>query len=144
MKGLVVDFYKNLFGPNLKFSTPLEAPASFWMEEKIDPVAESCVLSSNLPDSVPYWGEFHGYKRLCDYWKIRDETVERSGGRVLRIVIDEDEETAVVMTSTTFRILRNSQIVTEESCDILSMSGGSIVSIHCTFDSYRIAEAFRK
>lgn len=144
MKGLVVDFYKNLFGPHLKFSTPLEAPASFWMEEKIDPVAESCVLSSNLPDCVPYWGEFHGYKRLCDYWKIRDETVERSSGRVLRVVVDEDEETAVVMTSTTFRILRNSQIVTEESCDILSMSGGAIVSIHCTFDSYRIAEAFRK
>lgn len=144
MKELVVEFYKNLFGPNLKFSTPLEAPASFWMEEKIDPVAESCVLSSNLPDCVPYWGEFHGYKRLCDYWKIRDETVERSSGRVLRIVVDEDEETAVVMTSTTFRILRNSQTVTEESCDILSMSGGSIVSIHCTFDSYRIAEAFRK
>lgn len=144
MKELVVEFYKNLFGPNLKFSTPLEAPASFWMEEKIDPVAEACVLSSNLPDCVPYWGEFHGYKRLCDYWKIRDETVERSSGRVLRIVVDEDEETAVVMTSTTFRILRNSQTVTEESCDILSMSGGSIVSIHCTFDSYRIAEAFRK
>lgn len=144
MKELVVEFYKNLFGPNLKFSTPLEAPASFWMEEKIDPVAEACVLSSNLPDCVPYWGEFHGYKRLCDYWKIRDETVERSSGRVLRIVVDEDEETAVVMTSTTFRILRNSQTVTEESCDILSMSGGSIVSIHCTFDSYRIADAFRK
>lgn len=144
MKEIVVEFYRNLFGPALKFSTPLDAPASFWMEEKIDPVAESCVLSSNLPDCVPYWGEFHGYKRLCDYWKIRDETVERSSGRVLRIVVDADEETVVVMTSTTFRILRNSQIVTEESCDILSMSGGAIASIHCTFDSHRIAESFRK
>lgn len=144
LKDVVVEFYTNLFGPKLKFSTPLDAPASFWMEEKIDPVAESCVLSSNLPDCVPYWGEFHGYKRVCDYWKIRDETVERSSGRVLRVVVDEDEETVVVMTSTTFRILRNSQTVTEESCDILSMSGGSIVSIHCTFDSHRIAEAFRK
>ncbi|TYZ60260.1 hypothetical protein PybrP1_008491 [[Pythium] brassicae (nom. inval.)] len=144
LKETAVEFYKNLFGPTLKFSTPLDAPASFWMEEKIDPVAESCVLSSNLPDCVPYWGEFHGYKRVCDYWKIRDETVERSSGRVLRVVVDEDEETVVVMTSTTFRILRNSQTVTEESCDILSMSGGSIVSIHCTFDSHRIAEAFRK
>lgn len=144
MKDLVVDYYKYLFGPNLKFTIPLEAPASFWMEEKIDPVAENCVLSSNLPDCVPYWGEFHGYKRLCDYWKMRDETIERNHGRVLRIVIDEDEETAVVMTSTTFRILRNSHSVTEESCDILSMSNGQIVSIHCTFDSFRVAEAFRK
>ncbi|KAL8004209.1 putative pleckstrin domain, PH-like domain superfamily, NTF2-like domain superfamily [Plasmopara halstedii] len=144
MKELVVDFYSNLFGPNLKFSSPLDAPASFWMEEKIDPVSDDCVLSSNLPDRVPYWGEFHGYKRLCDYWKIRDETIERSSGRVLRILVDEDEETAVVMTSTTFRILRNSEIVTEESCDIVSVSGGSIVSIHCTFDSHRIAQAFKK
>ncbi|KAE9039350.1 hypothetical protein PR002_g5551 [Phytophthora rubi] len=144
MKGLVVELYRNLFGPNLKFSSPLDAPASFWMEEKIDPVSDGCVLSSNLPDCVPYWGEFHGYKRLCDYWKIRDETVERSSGRVLRILVDEDEETAVVMTSTTFRILRNSEIVTEESCDIVSVSGGSIVSIHCTFDSHRIAQAFKK
>lgn len=144
MRELVVDFYRNLFGPNLKFSSPLDAPASFWMEEKIDPVSDGCVLSSNLPDCVPYWGEFHGYKRLCDYWKIRDETVERSSGRVLRILVDEDEETAVVMTSTTFRILRNSEIVTEESCDIVSVSGGSIVSIHCTFDSHRIAQAFKK
>ncbi|GMF32323.1 unnamed protein product [Phytophthora lilii] len=144
MKELVVEFYRNLYGPNLKFSSPLDAPASFWMEEKIDPVSDGCVLSSNLPDCVPYWGEFHGYKRLCDYWKIRDETVERSSGRVLRILVDEDEETAVVMTSTTFRILRNSEIVTEESCDIVSVSGGSIVSIHCTFDSHRIAQAFKK
>lgn len=144
MKELVMEFYRNLFGPNLKFSSPLDAPASFWMEEKIDPVSDDCVLSSNLPDRVPYWGEFHGYKRLCDYWKIRDETVERSSGRVLRILVDEDEETAVVMTSTTFRILRNSEIVTEESCDIVSVSGGSIVSIHCTFDSHRIAQAFKK
>ncbi|KAG6610538.1 cmgc mapk protein kinase [Phytophthora cinnamomi] len=144
MKELVMEFYRNLFGPNLKFSSPLDAPASFWMEEKIDPVSDGCVLSSNLPDCVPYWGEFHGYKRLCDYWKIRDETVERSSGRVLRILVDEDEETAVVMTSTTFRILRNSEIVTEESCDIVSVSGGSIVSIHCTFDSHRIAQAFKK
>ncbi|KUF97718.1 hypothetical protein AM587_10009536 [Phytophthora nicotianae] len=144
MRELVVEFYRNLFGPNLKFSSPLDAPASFWMEEKIDPVSDGCVLSSNLPDCVPYWGEFHGYKRLCDYWKIRDETVERSSGRVLRILVDEDEETAVVMTSTTFRILRNSEIVTEESCDIVSVSGGSIVSIHCTFDSHRIAQAFKK
>jgi ketosteroid isomerase-like protein len=144
MKELVVDFYRNLYGPNLKFSSPLDAPASFWMEEKIDPVSNGCVLSSNLPDCVPYWGEFHGYKRLCDYWKIRDETLERSSGRVLRILVDEDEETAVVMTSTTFRILRNSEIVTEESCDIVSVSGGSIVSIHCTFDSHRIAQAFKK
>ncbi|RLN88476.1 hypothetical protein BBJ28_00011988 [Nothophytophthora sp. Chile5] len=144
MKELVGEFYRNLFGPKLKFSSPLDAPASFWMEEKIDPVSDACVLSSNLPDCVPYWGEFHGYKRLCDYWKMRDETVERSSGRVLRILVDEDEETAVVMTSTTFRILRNSEIVTEESCDIVSVSGGSIVSIHCTFDSHRIANAFRK
>ncbi|RLN27318.1 hypothetical protein BBO99_00003582 [Phytophthora kernoviae] len=144
MRELVVDFYRNLFGPKLKFSSPLDAPASFWMEEKIDPVSDGCVLSSNLPDCVPYWGEFHGYKRLCDYWKMRDETVERSNGRVLRILVDEDEETAVVMTSTTFRILRNSEIVTEESCDIVSVSGGSIVSIHCTFDSHRIAQAFKK
>ncbi|EGZ12120.1 hypothetical protein PHYSODRAFT_517097 [Phytophthora sojae] len=144
MKELVMEFYRNLFGPNLKFSSPLDAPASFWMEEKIDPVSDGCVLSSNLPDCVPYWGEFHGYKRLCDYWKMRDETVERSSGRVLRILVDEDEETAVVMTSTTFRILRNSEIVTEESCDIVSVSGGSIVSIHCTFDSHRIAQAFKK
>ncbi|KAG4044728.1 hypothetical protein PC123_g19841 [Phytophthora cactorum] len=144
MRELVVEFYRNLFGPNMKFSSPLDAPASFWMEEKIDPVSDGCVLSSNLPDCVPYWGEFHGYKRLCDYWKIRDETVERSSGRVLRILVDEDEETAVVMTSTTFRILRNSEIVTEESCDIVSVSGGSIVSIHCTFDSHRIAQAFKK
>ncbi|RLN49018.1 hypothetical protein BBJ29_004333 [Phytophthora kernoviae] len=144
MRELVVDFYRNLFGPKLKFSSPLDAPASFWMEEKIDPVSDGCVLSSNLPDCVPYWGEFHGYKRLCDYWKMRDETVERSSGRVLRILVDEDEETAVVMTSTTFRILRNSEIVTEESCDIVSVSGGSIVSIHCTFDSHRIAQAFKK
>ncbi|KAL3658978.1 hypothetical protein V7S43_016116 [Phytophthora oleae] len=144
MRELVVEFYRNLFGPNLKFSSPLDAPASFWMEEKIDPVSDGCVLSSNLPDCVPYWGEFHSYKRLCDYWKIRDETVERSSGRVLRILVDEDEETAVVMTSTTFRILRNSEIVTEESCDIVSVSGGSIVSIHCTFDSHRIAQAFKK
>ncbi|KAI9988749.1 hypothetical protein PInf_022284 [Phytophthora infestans] len=144
MRELVVEFYRNLFGPNLKFSSPLDAPASFWMEEKIEPVSDGCVLSSNLPDCVPYWGEFHGYKRLCDYWKIRDETVERSSGRVLRILVDEDEETAVVMTSTTFRILRNSEIVTEESCDIVSVSGGSIVSIHCTFDSHRIAQAFKK
>ncbi|OWZ14739.1 hypothetical protein PHMEG_00011733 [Phytophthora megakarya] len=144
MKELVMEFYRNLFGPNLKFSSPLDAPASFWMEEKIDPVSDGCVLSSNLPDCVPYWGEFHGYKRLCDYWKIRDETVERSSGRVLRILVDEDEETAVVMTSTTFRILRNSEIVTEESCDIVSMGGGCIVSIHCTFDSHRIAQAFKK
>ncbi|KAL4172124.1 hypothetical protein KRP22_007298 [Phytophthora ramorum] len=144
MKELVMEFYRNLYGPNLKFSSPLDAPASFWMEEKIDPVSDGCVLSSNLPDCVPYWGEFHGYKRLCDYWKIRDETVERSSGRILRILVDEDEETAVVMTSTTFRILRNSEIVTEESCDIVSMSGGSIVSIHCTFDSHRIAQAFKK
>ncbi|KAG7388963.1 hypothetical protein PHYBOEH_007656 [Phytophthora boehmeriae] len=144
MRELVVEFYRNLYGPNLKFSSPLDAPASFWMEEKIDPVSDGCVLSSNLPDCVPYWGEFHGYKRLCDYWKMRDETVERSSGRVLRILVDEDEETAVVMTSTTFRILRNSEIVTEESCDIVSVSGGSIVSIHCTFDSHRIAHAFKK
>ncbi|KAG7390796.1 hypothetical protein PHYPSEUDO_006618 [Phytophthora pseudosyringae] len=144
MRELVVELYRNLFGPNLKFSSPLDAPASFWMEEKIDPVSDGCVLSSNLPDCVPYWGEFHGYKRLCDYWKMRDETVERSSGRVLRILVDEDEETAVVMTSTTFRILRNSEIVTEESCDIVSVSGGSIVSIHCTFDSHRIAQAFKK
>ncbi|CAI5743912.1 unnamed protein product [Peronospora destructor] len=144
MKELVVEFYRNLFGPNLKFSSPLDAPASFWMEEKIDSVSDGCVLSSNLPDCVPYWGEFHGYNRLCDYWKIRDETVERSSGRVLRILVDEDEETAVVMTSTTFRILRNSEIMTEESCDIVSVSGGSIVSIHCTFDSHRIAQAFKK
>ncbi|RMX68920.1 hypothetical protein DD238_002800 [Peronospora effusa] len=144
MKELVMEFYRNLFGPNLKFSSPLDAPASFWMEEKIDPVSDGCVLSSNLPDCVPYWGEFHGYKRLCDYWKIRDETVERSSGRVLRVLVDEDEETAAVMTSTTFRILRNSEIVTEESCDIVSVSGGSIVSIHCTFDSHRIAQAFKK
>ncbi|GMF61603.1 unnamed protein product [Phytophthora fragariaefolia] len=144
MKELVMEFYRNLFGPNLKFSSPLDAPASFWMEEKIDPLSDGCVLSSNLPDCVPYWGEFHGYKRLGDYWKIRDETVERSSGRVLRILVDEDEETAVVMTSTTFRILRNSEIVTEESCDIVSVSGGSIVSIHCTFDSHRIAQAFKK
>ena len=139
-----MEFYRNLFGPTLKFSSPLDAPASFWMEEKIDPVSEGCVLSSNLPACVPYWGEFHGYKRLCDYWKIRDETVERSSGRVLRVLVDEDEETAVVMTSTTFRILRNSEIITEESCDIVSMSVGSIVSIHCTFDSHRIAQAFEK
>uniref|UniRef100_M4C0N2 PH domain-containing protein n=1 Tax=Hyaloperonospora arabidopsidis (strain Emoy2) TaxID=559515 RepID=M4C0N2_HYAAE len=144
MKELVMEFYRNLFGPTLKFSSPLDAPASFWMEEKIDPVSEGCVLSSNLPACVPYWGEFHGYKRLCDYWKIRDETVERSSGRVLRVLVDEDEETAVVMTSTTFRILRNSEIITEESCDIVSMSAGSIVSIHCTFDSHRIAQAFEK
>lgn len=144
LKGVVVEFYKNLFGPNLKFSSPLDAPASFWMEEKIDPVSDACVLSSNLPDCVPYWGEFHGYKRLCDYWKTRDETVERSAGRVLRIVVDEQEQTAVVMTSTTFRILRNSEIITEESCDIVSLTAGAIVSIHCTFDSFRIAEAFRK
>ncbi|TMW55793.1 hypothetical protein Poli38472_010675 [Pythium oligandrum] len=144
LKEVVVEFYRNLFGPNLRFSTPMDAPASFWMEEKIDPVADSCVLSSNLPDCVPYWGEFHGYKRLCDFWKIRDETIERSSGRVLRIVVDEDEETAVVMTSTTYRILRNSQVVTEEACDILNLSGGTIISIHCTFDSYRVAEAFRK
>ncbi|TDH71535.1 hypothetical protein CCR75_002176 [Bremia lactucae] len=143
MKELVVEFYRNLFGPNLKFSSPQDAPASFWMEEKIDPVSDDCVLSSNLPDCVPYWGEFHGYKRLCDYWKIRDETGERSSGRVLRILVDEDEETAVVMTSTTFRILRNSEIVTEESCDLVSVSGGNIVSIHCTFDSHRIAQAFK-
>ncbi|CAH0474500.1 unnamed protein product [Peronospora belbahrii] len=144
MKELVIEFYRNLYGPKLKFSSPLDAPASFWMEEKIDPVSDGCVLSSNLPDCVPYWGEFHGYKRICDYWKIRDETVERSSGRVLRILVDEDEETAVVMTNTTFRILRNSEIVTEESCDIVSVSGGSIVSIHCTFDSHRIAQAFKK
>ncbi|KAI9916046.1 hypothetical protein PsorP6_007196 [Peronosclerospora sorghi] len=144
MKELVMEFYRNLFGPSMKFSSPLDAPASFWMEEKIDPVSDDCVLSSNLPDCVPYWGEFHGYKRICDYWKIRDETVERSSGRVLRILVDEDEETAVVMTSTTFRILRNSEIVTEESCDIVSVSGGCIVSIHCTFDSHRIARAFKK
>lgn len=144
MKELVMGFYRNLFGPTLKFSSPLDAPASFWMEGKIDPVSDGCVLSSNLPACVPYWGEFHGYKRLCDYWKIRDETVERSSGRVLRILVDEDEETAAVMTSTTFRILRNSEIITEESCDIVSMSAGSIVSIHCTFDSHRIAQAFEK
>ncbi|GLE05424.1 hypothetical protein PINS_up014437 [Pythium insidiosum] len=144
LKDLVVDYYRNLFGPSLRFSTPMDAPASFWMEEKIDPIADSCVLSSNLPDCVPFWGEFHGYKRMCDFWKTRDETIERSSGRVLRIVVDEDEETAVVMTSTTYRILRNSQVVTEESCDILNMSGGSIISIHCTFDSFRIAESFKK
>ncbi|DAZ95015.1 TPA: hypothetical protein N0F65_003641 [Lagenidium giganteum] len=144
MKELVKDFYKNLFGPSLRFSTPIEAPASFWMEEKIDPVDESCVLSSNLPNCVPYWGEFHGYQRMCDFWKTRDETIEKSSGRVLRIVVDEEEETAVVMTSTTFRILRNSEVVTEETCDLVSISGGKIVSIHCTFDSFRIAEAFQK
>lgn len=144
LKDLVVEYYKNLFGPNLRFNTPMDAPASFWMEEKIDPVAESCTLSSNLPDCVPFWGEFHGYNRLCDFWKMRDETIERNSGRVLRIVVDEDEETAVVMTSTTYRILRNSQTFTEESCDILNMSCGSIISIHCTFDSFRIAEAFKR
>lgn len=144
LKELVVDFYKNLFGPNLKFSSPMDAPASFWMEEKIDPVSEACVLRSNLPDCVPYWGEFHGYKRLCDYWKTRDETVERSSGRVLRVVVDEDEGTAVVLTSTTYRILRNSEIVTEESCDIVNVTNGAISSIHCTFDSHRVAQAFKK
>lgn len=144
LKDLVVEFYKNLYGPSLKFTSPMDAPASFWMEEKIDPVSESCVLRSNLPDCVPYWGEFHGYKRLCDYWKTRDETVERSSGRVLRIVVDEDENTVVVMTSTTYRILRNSEIVTEESCDIVNVTNGAISSIHCTFDSHRVAEAFRK
>lgn len=144
LKELVVDFYRNLFGPSLKFSSPMDAPASFWMEEKIDPVSEACVLRSNLPDCVPYWGEFHGYKRLCDYWKTRDETVERSSGRVLRVVVDEDEGTAVVLTSTTYRILRNSEVVTEESCDIVNVTNGAISSIHCTFDSHRVAQAFKK
>nr|CCA19458.1 conserved hypothetical protein [Albugo laibachii Nc14] len=144
MKEVITSFYETLFGPDLKYQTPFELPAGFWIEEKLESIASRCILSSNLPDSVPYWGEFHGYQRLCDYWKLRDETVERCSGRVLRIIIDEEDESAVVMTTTTYRILRNSQIVTEESCDILSLQGREIVNIHCTFDSHRIAEAFRK
>lgn len=144
MKEVISSFYETLFGPDLKYQTPFELPPGFWIEEKLESIASRCILSSNLPDSVPYWGEFHGYERLCDYWKLRDETVERCSGRVLRIIIDEEDESAVVMTTTTYRILRNSQIVTEESCDILSLQGREIVNIHCTFDSHRIAEAFRK
>jgi ketosteroid isomerase-like protein len=129
---------------DLKFSSPLEAPPSFCLQKRSKSLSNSCVLSTNLPECVPYWGEFHGYEKLCDYWKIRDETLEKTSGRVLRILVDEDEETVMVMTSSTFRILRNSQMLMEESCDIITMSAGKVVSIHCIFDSNRIAEAFQR
>ncbi len=101
-------------------------------------------MSSNLPASVPYWGDYHGIPGLVQFHRIRSETVERLHGRVLRIVVDEDEKTVVVMTCSTLRIVHNSEVVEEESCDILELDHGQITSIHLNFDSAQLAAAFQR
>ncbi|EQC34202.1 hypothetical protein SDRG_08405 [Saprolegnia diclina VS20] len=144
MKAIVASLYAHLFSDDLEFSTQAVRPGLPTPDAISTSVHGSVVLSSNLPSSVPYWGEYHGLQGLCQFWKLRDETVERLKGRVLRMVADEDESTVVVMTSSTMRIVHNAEVVVEESCDIIELNEGLITSIHLNFDSAQLATSFLK
>ncbi|OQR94471.1 hypothetical protein ACHHYP_01214 [Achlya hypogyna] len=144
MKAVVAALYAHLFTDELEFSTQAIRPALPTPDALATVVHGQVVLSSNLPSSVPYWGEYHGLQGLCQFWKLRDETVERLKGRVLRMVADEDESTVVVMTSATMRIVHNSEVVVEESCDIVELNEGLVTSIHLNYDSAQLATSFLK
>ncbi|RQM28667.1 hypothetical protein B5M09_003616 [Aphanomyces astaci] len=107
-------------------------------------VHPNVILSSNLPSTVPYWGEYHGLHGMVQFCKVREETVERLKGRVLRIVADEDESTVVVMTAVTLRIVHNSEVVVEESCDIVELTDGKVATIHLNFDSAQLSTSFEQ
>ncbi|KAF0690090.1 Aste57867_18484 [Aphanomyces stellatus] len=144
MKALVSSFYTKFFGDDLEFNDQSAVPALVTVEDVAQFAHANVVLSSNLPSTVPYWGEYHGFQGLVQFCKVRDETVERLKGRVLRMVADEDEKTVVVMTSVTLRIVHNSEVVVEESCDIVELSEGKISTVHLNFDSAQLSTAFEK
>ncbi|OQS06297.1 hypothetical protein THRCLA_01653 [Thraustotheca clavata] len=144
MKAIVSSLYAHMFTDELEFTTHATCPPLPQPDALLTSVHPSIVLSSNLPSSVPYWGEYHGISGLCQFWKVRDETVERLKGRVLRMVADEDESTVVVMTSSTLRIVHNSEVVVEESCDIVELNEGLVTSMHLNFDSAQLATSFLK
>ncbi|RHY30699.1 hypothetical protein DYB32_004095 [Aphanomyces invadans] len=165
MRAIVLGLYALLFGDDLEFNDPSRSPPLLTGDALCQvryPVLRSChfgqhdrgvhgqyvhpnvVLSSNLPSTVPYWGEYHGFQGFLQFCKVREETVERLKGRVLRVVADEDESTVVVMTAVTLRIVHNSEVVLEESCDIVELTDGKISTIHLNFDSAQLSTSFQQ
>ncbi|CAK4100018.1 unnamed protein product [Aphanomyces euteiches] len=144
MKAVVSGLYAKFFGDDLDFPDQSSAPPLVTVDALSQFVHPSVIMSSNLPSTVPYWGEYHGYQGLMQFFKVRDETVERLKGRVLRMVADEEENTVVVMSTVTLRIVHNSEVVVEESCDIIEMNEGKVSSIHFNFDSAQLSTSFEK
>ncbi|ETW01345.1 hypothetical protein H310_06903 [Aphanomyces invadans] len=143
MRAIVLGLYALLFGDDLEFNDPSRSPPLLTGDALCQYVHPNVVLSSNLPSTVPYWGEYHGFQGFLQFCKVREETVERLKGRVLRVVADEDESTVVVMTAVTLRIVHNSEVVLEESCDIVELTDGKISTIHLNFDSAQLSTSFQ-
>ncbi|RLO06427.1 hypothetical protein DYB28_007002, partial [Aphanomyces astaci] len=144
MKAIVSGLYATLFGHDLDFPDAAAAPPLVTVDALSPFVHPNVILSSNLPSTVPYWGEYHGLHGMVQFCKVREETVERLKGRVLRIVADEDESTVVVMTAVTLRIVHNSEVVVEESCDIVELTDGKVATIHLNFDSAQLSTSFEQ
>ncbi|KAF0723455.1 hypothetical protein AaE_009871, partial [Aphanomyces astaci] len=162
MKAIVSGLYATLFGHDLDFPDAAAAPPLVTMDA-LSPVRCSflwdfafwliCDILVCPPErhpklqlavTVPYWGEYHGLHGMVQFCKVREETVERLKGRVLRIVADEDESTVVVMTAVTLRIVHNSEVVVEESCDIVELTDGKVATIHLNFDSAQLSTSFEQ